>query len=206
MNLGIIPGLPATLTNNGKLLSYLRQYYNQNGYLPTQYQQNYNPYLQLILAAGSGGYGGYGGYSYPTPSVYNYTPQYYGGAYTGSYGYPYTGGYPTYGNPQCTSQGFVYNPATGTCAAPAANPYIYDPTGAYSNYYNPTGYSYQSATPPNVIGQPMQVGVNAINQAGFTAWLDYQDGISQGPPTDGYNPRRVQINTNGGVISSETIG
>ncbi len=197
-----IPGLPPQLTNNGRLLSYLRSYYNQNGSLPMQYQQ-YNPYLTAIL-----GYLTRNTYGVaPAPYPYQYgqpTYPYAQAPYQQPYPYQYgPGGYPTYGDPQCTSQGFIYNPATGGCSAPPSNPYIYDPTGAYS-YANNAGYT--SPTPPNVLGQPLQVAAQALNQAGWLAWEVYRDGINTGAPTDGYNPHRVLVNTQGGLVISEAIG
>ncbi len=151
-------------------------YYTQYG-LPSQYQQYYPPYN-----------------TYQQP--YQYPPNYgYQQSYN-PYGYmqypqqyiPYGG--TDYGAIQCNQYGGIYNAFTQSCSSGAQN---------YSTS------SYGTGAPPNVIGQSMNAGVQALNYAGYAVWLLNQDGISAGAPVD-YQPGRVQIAVANGLITQQSVG
>jgi hypothetical protein len=167
---------------------YLPQYYSQ--------QQIYSLLQQNPL------YGSFGWPTGYTPSIQNYGTPY--NPYTGqypNYGYNQYGIYPpnygyiygqqgAYGAQQCAASGGYYDYAQQQC---------YPQSGNY-------GYGAQTGTPPNVIGQSVSQGVQALNQAGYAVWERLRDGISQGSPPPTTATNRVVIDDANGSISAMYIG
>ncbi len=181
-------------------------------YLPQQYRNATQAQL-LTLLARNPLYSQFGNpYQFQQPQT-SYYP--YGSAnYTwGQYNYPYYGyqnqftptpvqaqyqQYIPYGEIDpgviaCNQQNGIYDATTQTCSA-----------GSGSAPYGNTVIGIADQL-PNVVGKPKWVAVAALNGAGYRVWLSNEDGVSGGVPPD-YDPRRVDITVQGGVVTGASVG
>lgn len=186
------------------------QYYQWyiNSYLPWYYAQ------QRIPRCPSGYTYVNGSCQAPAMPQYNYQQQY-------QYGYGYS-------PQQCAQQGGLWDSFTGRCSS--ANPYQqqyqqpygYGYTGnpqqcvqsgglwdSFSNSCtSPSGGAATAAVGtgyPNVLGMAKWTAVSMLNNAGYSVWLLSEEGIPQGSPTD-YQPKRVQIVVQNGVVTQVQVG
>lgn len=161
----------------------VQQYpYGQSGsYYGSQYG-----YMSAQQCVAQGGlYDSFSGQCTPRSGAAQYQyPSYYGGQYNYGSQYGYGGGYMS--AQQCVAQGGLYDSFNGQCSRPGQATTL-------------------TGSTPNVLGVAKWTAVQQLNNAGFAVWLLSENGIPQGTPTD-YNPKRVQIVVQNGIVTSMQNG